>query len=159
MAALAADVNGSTVGPVTTLPFSANAADTYFRGSIVFTDAAGGVQVTYAATLDRVVGVSPSKQVIANIGDEVDVIVHGAIWLPVGSGIAAADEGDLLMVDISATSSDNPADAVSVTDATEALGDMIVGQIMRVTATQMLIFLTPGITGRAIAATTTNLWS
>lgn len=157
MAALANDVNCSTVGHIITAPFSANAPDTYYRGSIVFTDAAGGVQVTYAATADRVLGLSPKKQVIAAAADIVEVIIHGCVWVPVGSSIAAADEGDLIMVDASATSSDNPADTVSFTDMTEAQHDMVLGQILRVTASQMLIFLTPGLTGRAVAATTTNL--
>ena len=159
MGALAADANLSTVGDVITLPFSANAADTFYRGSIVYTDAAGGVQVTYASTVDRALGISPKTQTAAGAGSIVEVIVFGAIWLPIGSGIAAADEGDRLMVDISATSSDNPADCVSMTDMTEATGDMILGQILRVTTAQMLVFLSPGFTGRALVATTTNLTS
>lgn len=157
MGVLTADINLSTVGKVITAPFSANAADTFYRGAIVFTDADGGVQVTYAATLDRCLGISPKTQVTTAAADVVEVIIYGALWVPIGSGISAADEGDYLMVDASETSSDNVADAVSLTDMTQAQHDMVLGQILRVTATQMLIFLSPGFTGRAIAALATNL--
>jgi hypothetical protein len=150
MAALAADTNGSIVGTPVIAKFSANAADTFYRGAIVYIDTAGGAQVTYA-TGDRPLGISPKNQVIAAAADEVEVLIEGLVWLPVGAAVAAADEGELLIADVSATPTDNPADMVSFGDtvASDVLADndAVVGRILRVTATQMLVRIGGGWTG------------
>ena len=159
MAALAADANASIVGVPTIITFKANAADTYFKGSIVYADTAGGCQVTAAAG-DRVLGISPKKQVVA-LGDEVAVLVEGWVWLPVGTNIAAEDENDVLVND-GPTDTDNPADMVSHDDITLAANDAAVGVIKRVTSTQMLVRIGE-MTGRiavaqAIDTTDSTLW-
>ena len=147
MAVLAADVNISAVGDTRNTQFSANGADTYFKGAIVYSDTGGGLQALPAAG-DRCVGVIPYKQVVTAAGDEVEVIVEGLIWMPIGTAnISAADEGDILCCDISGTLSDNPGDMVSAIDITIAANDIAVGRILRVTTTQMLIGITPGLTG------------
>lgn len=138
MAALAADVNGSLVGNYRSAQFVANAADTYFRGSIVYADTLGGCQVT-AATNDRVLGYSPRNQVVA-AGDLVEVVTSGQVWLPVGTGITASDEGEILVND-GPVDSDNPADMKAAGDITLAAADAAIGRIKRVTATQMLVEL------------------
>ena len=160
--ALTADANFSSIGTPLKAPFSCNAADTFYQGAIVFTDAGGGVQVTHAATLDRVLGISPKQQVTTAAADIVEVYVKGTFWVPVGSNISAADEGDMLMLDASETSTDDFADTVAMMDTgtyTAAIHDSVVGQILRVTSTQMLIHLLPGFTGRALVTTTTNIWT
>jgi len=146
MAVLAADVNISAVGDTRNTQFSANGADTYFKGAIVYSDTGGGLQALPAAG-DRCVGVIPYKQVVTAASDEVEVIVEGLVWMPLGTNITAADEGDILCCDISGTLSDNPADMVSAIDITIAENDIAVGRILRVTSTRMLIGLTPGLTG------------
>lgn len=147
MAALAADVNCSAVGKTCNLQLSANGADTFYRGAIVFSDATnGGVQAVPAAG-DRAVGVIPYQQTTTASGDEVEVIVEGFVWLPVGTNITAADEGNVLTLDIGTTQSDNPADFESAEDLTLAANDVAAGRIIRVTSTQMLVYIGPGVTG------------
>jgi len=143
MAAMTADAYCSTVGNITTLQFKAN-ADTFYQGAICYADSAGEVQPTYASG-DVAIGISPIQQVAAQ-DTEVKLIVAGAVWLPVGTSIAAADEGDWLCNDGPADT-DNPADMESAGDLTLAAGDMIIGKIMRVTASQMLIWLDPNMMG------------
>ena len=140
MAALAADAYCETVGNYRSQKYSANAADTYYRGSLVYTDSAGGAQLTYAAG-DIALGYSPKKQVMAASG-EVEVITEGYLWLPIGTNIDANDEGDWLIND-GPTSTDNPADLESAGDLTLASGDMICGRIMRCTTSHMLIYINP----------------
>jgi hypothetical protein len=154
MAVLAADQNISTVGPVTITPHSANAADTYFRGAIVFIDVDGGVQVTNATdAADRCLGISPKQQSPTAAGDIVQVITCGNVWLPVGTNIAAADEGDFAVGDDSGTITDNPGDIVAAGDITPEAGlDTCLGKILRVTSTQMLIAISPALTGNLYAA-------
>lgn len=152
MAALAADVNCSAVGKYSSTQFSANGADTFYRGAIVFCDTGGGLQAVPAAG-DRVIGVIPYQQTTTASGDEVEVVVKGQVWLPVGTNIAAADEGELLALDIGSTQSDNPADFVSLGDITPANNDAIVGTILRVTSTEMLIDL-DGNKGKLVRADT-----
>lgn len=138
MALLAADVNISFVGPVTIAPLVANIADTYFQGSLVSSVAAGNVTCV-SATAQSPMGISPKQQVVA-AGGLVEVVVSGLVWMPLGSAITIADEGDILVYDTSAaTTSDNPADTVSGLDITAATGDGIWGRIIRCTSTQMLI--------------------
>lgn len=140
MAALAADTYCETVGPVRIQKYYNNAADTIYRGALVYHDSAGGAQVTYAAG-DVALGYSPKKQTLA-VGDEMEVITEGFLWLPLGTNIAAADEGDWLIND-GPTSTDNPGDLVSAGDITLASGDMICGKIQRATSTHMLIYINP----------------
>lgn len=142
MAVLAADINVAAVGvPRIAGGFSANAADTYFKGSIVWIDTGGGVQVTAAAG-DRVLGVSTKNQVIAAVGDPVEVAVDGLFWFySVPSGIAAADEGAFLLFDADGTLSDNIADTDSTEAITEAANDCIVGRLLKVETGRMLVHI------------------
>ena len=126
MAVLAADIIVHTIGTPIKISLSANAADTYYKGAMVFIDADGGCQVVPEAG-DRFVGLSCKNQVVTAAAQEVEVYCWGLFWVPVGTDIAAADEGELLIQDIDATQSDNIADCVSATDATEAENDQIIG--------------------------------
>lgn len=152
MAALAADVNCSVLGTPIYASFSANGADVFYQGAVVFIDTGGGVQVVPAAG-DRCVGICTKQQTITAAAQLVEVMVFGLIWLPVGTNIAAADEGNLCVLDIGSTQSDNPADFVSDLDITAAGDDASLGRILRVTSTQMLVFVTPGTTGQLYVAT------
>jgi len=140
MAVLAADANAETVGTPTKISLSANGADVFYRGAVVFIDTGGGAQVVPAAG-DRVAGLCCQQQTTTAAGDEVEVYSEGLFWLPVGTNITAADEGELLILDIGTTQSDNPGDFVSAGDTTLAANDAAVGVIKRVTSTQMLVEL------------------
>ena len=144
MGALTADLNMSTFGDVVTLGLYANVAETYYRGSLVFADAAGGVQKTPDGT-DYFVGISPSKQVIANVGDSVEVVVEGFVELPIPTGLAATDEGILFYVDVGGTLSDNIADCVVQTDTAIANADTIVGRVFKYNTTTCIFKITHGL--------------
>ena len=160
MANLAADINIDTFGPVTEVPFSANAAATYYRGAIAFVDTAGGVQVGTQGIGDRPIGVVLRQQVIAAIADQVEVCIAGVVAFPVSSQLAAADEGNIVFFDSSGTLTDNIDDAIfdSTDQEAPAANDCIVGKLLRVTSTQMFIQF-GSITGQRLDATTTlGLW-
>lgn len=150
MAALSADILARPQGSVHMRSGLANAADTYYRGAIVYIDTGGGVQVTAAAG-DRPIGICTRKQVVS-AGDRVEFVWFGVIRLPLGSGIAAADEGDLLVND-GPTDTDNPADMVAAGDITPAANDACIGKILEVGSNYMDIAITPGLTGMLYVAT------
>jgi len=154
MAALDVDLNISAVGKTRNSKFSANGTDVFFRGAIVFIDATGGVQ-SVPVDGDRVLGICPYYQTSV-AGDEVEVIVQGLIWMPLGLAIAVGDEGDILMVDNDVTLSDNVADhpsTIATQTATQlTVGDMAIGRILRVKSDKMLLGITPAITGSIITA-------
>ena len=151
MAVLAADINVSTFGTPTKLSFSANVADTYFKGAVVFIDDAGGVQVVPAAG-DRCAGIASKNQVIATAADEVEVYVDGYFEMPLGTNIAAADEGNFIGLDIGTTQSDNIADFVSLEIAADdvaiAVNDCVLGRIIRVKAASMIVCIHPALMGK-----------
>lgn len=163
MGALTGDVYVTTIGAADRAGFSANGADTFYKGALVFIDTNGGVQSVPAAG-DRCLGVSAFKQVTTVAGQEIEVFFEGLFWVPLGSGITAADEGDYLMMTAAGTLSDNFADTVSATDVPIDVNDLIIGQIVRVKAASMLIGIEPGFTGRlipapAIAPPTLLMWA
>ena len=155
MAALAADLNTESFGNYISIPMSANAADTFYQGAVVFVDNAGGVQVTWAAS-DRPIGISPKKQVTTGAGDLVEVVIFGCIAFPSITGVAAADEGNTLVFDADTPPTDNIDDADSSEGTTEAAGDMRVGRIMRVTSSQCFVLI-GGITG-SMSVGTAGTW-
>ena len=141
------------------MPFSANAADTFYRGAVVFVDTAGGVQVTAAAG-DRCKGVVLKQQVIAAVGDQVEVMIRGIVAFPAKAAVVAADEGSNMLLDASATLTDNIADACfdSNEALTEAANDTVLGRIERVTSSQMFIHLGSQTGGLFDATTTAGMW-
>ena len=130
MALVSADVNVETEGSIRLFGFSANAADTYFRGAIVWVDTGGGVNAGTMATGDFPIGVCLKRQVIATAGDEVEVCIDGVIGLP--TALAVTDEGFTLGFDASGTITDNIADAVLLSGLTLADDDTILGRLLRV---------------------------
>ena len=132
--------------------FSANSADIFYRGAVVFIDTAGGVQCLPEKG-DRALGVIPYQQTTTAAGDEIEVIVQGNIWMPLGAGpIAVTDEGDILIVDEGTTLSDNVDDMPSAIVTTLEADDIAVGRIMRVKSDKMLIGISPALTGSIATA-------
>ncbi len=129
MALVSADVNVETIGPIASMGFSANAADTYFRGAIVWIDTGGGAQVGTMGAGDVPLGISLKNQVIATAGDEVEVCIAGLVGLP--TALAATDEGGRIGFD-AGTITDNIADAVMISGLTIADNDVILGRLLRV---------------------------
>lgn len=156
---LTGDIQVSTVGVPTKCTFSSAGADTFYRGSIVYADTAGGVQTVPEAG-DRAVGISVKKQVTTGAGQEVEVYTEGLFWVPIGTDVAAADEGDFLMIDADVDLCDNFALTYSAADCATGVAenDIVIGQILRVKTSTMLIAIEPGITtGRLVPATVTNM--
>lgn len=159
MAVLAADQYLEVVGPFVEVPLVSNAADTYFQGSIVYWDqSTGGVQALNAAS-DRCAGICIKQQTVAASG-EVSVMIWGHIWMPLGTNIAAEDEGDHIVMD-AGTASDNITQAQSAGpegDVALAVDDIFIGRILRVVSPRMLVAIGHQMTGHIAAATTTNAW-
>ena len=142
MAALAADSIFRFKGSPTKHVFSGNVADIHYAGALLFTDTAGGVQAV-PANGDYFAGIVCYQQTVVSAGDPVEAFIDGLFLLPAGTNIAAADEGDLAIIDISGTLSNNPADIVSNLDATGAVGDIAIGRIVQVTSEGMWVKLEP----------------
>jgi hypothetical protein len=129
MAALSADLNVETVGNIETFTFSANAADTFYRGAVVWVDTGGGAQATAAAG-DVPVGICLKNQVIAAAGDPVEVCIRGLVGLP--TALAVTDEGGRIGYDVGTAITDNVADAVMLSGITLADNDVVLGKLLRV---------------------------
>jgi len=149
MAARTANANLITVGAITTMGFSANAADTFFAGAVVWADTGGGAQVT-AAAADSPIGICPFNQVIATAADEVQVIVAGVIGIPQAT-LTAADEGRLLGFD-AGTLTDNFEDAVTLSGLTLADNDCVLGKALRYKSGRMFIQIGTNTGGLFLAA-------
>jgi len=129
MAAMTADVNVETIGNIVTMTYSANAADTFYRGACVWIDTGGGAQCTAAAG-DVPIGISLKNQVIAAIGDPVEVMIQGIVALP--TGLAVTDEGGRIGFDAGTLTDNVNADAVMLSGLTLADNDVILGKLVRV---------------------------
>ena len=152
MAALAADANCSLVGVPTFWRFAASTAgEVFYKGAVIWWDLTSGgatvgqVQVASIAAGDRIVGICAKQQTSVAIGDLIEVLIKGTVWLPLGANIAALDTGGLIGADASGTMSDNPADLVHLAegaaDIAAAANDCLLGRIKEVTASQMLVQL------------------
>ncbi len=142
MAALAADSPFRFLGSPTKFVFSGNTADIHYAGALLYIDTGGGVQAVPAAG-DMFVGIVTKQQTVVNAGDPVEAFIDGVFLLPTGASITAADEGDLLIMDLSDTTTDNPADLESNLDATGVANDPAVARILRVTTEGMWVKLEP----------------
>jgi len=142
MAALAVDSKFLFKGSPTKHVFSGNVADIHYGGALLFTDTGGGVQAVPAAG-DTFAGIVCYQQTVVTAGDPVEAYVDGLFLLPLGTNIAAADEGDLAIIDISGTLSDNPTDIVANLDVTGAANDICVGRIIQVTSEGMWVKIEP----------------
>lgn len=150
MAALTGDANVNFEGTPKKTTMYAAAAYTFRKGSLVWVDRTSGgatvgyVQNTSIAAGDRILGICAEAVTTTAIGDPVSVYVDGVFSLPKAAGTTAADVGDYLIHDISATQTDNPADCVAGVDATVAANDVMVGRILRIENGQVVIDLKPG---------------
>ena len=133
MAALTADLHMDSVGNPVKVALNSGVADTYFKGAMVFALAAGSITPVAAASLPFLGIVA--EQVVAAIGDEVDVFIDGYFWMAFVTP-AVGNEGEVLCMAADGTLSDNVADATPVSDITPVLaGDILIGKIIRVNGT------------------------
>lgn len=104
------------------------AADIFYAGAIVWALAAGKFGVAPAAG-DRAVGIC-CKQVTTTAADQlVDIYIDGVFEFPTLASVTVADTGSGIIMPASGPT-DNPADCVSVEDATLAVNDCYIGRIV-----------------------------
>jgi len=127
MAALTADVDIPHLGTPTKITVNAVAGgDTFYKGSLVFADATLGLAQLVPAINDSFIGIC-AEQTVAAAGDPVPIYVDG-VWALAFTGVAAADVGSAIVVNIDGTPSDNEADLASAEDATVVAGDILIGK-------------------------------
>jgi len=148
MAALSADTHVPVVGSnVTKYAFKAVGADTFFRGALVFGDATNGkAQVTTPAAGDVFLGVCVKQTVAAAADDLVECYITGTFAFAMATP-AEGDVGDVMVVDVTGTASDNQADAVTGADATLAANDILIGKISAISnedTTRAIVTINPG---------------
>jgi len=150
MAAMAADADHPHKGNLDEFKIAVKAvgADTFYKGALVFGDAANGkAQVTQPAAGDVFLGIC-AKQVVATAADDLVEIYAGGLWaLPIETP-AEGGVGDVAVVDIDdAGRSDNATDAMTGADATLAANDILLGKILAIDVeetTRAWIKLQPG---------------
>jgi hypothetical protein len=133
MAALSADVDLPHKGDLSEHKISVKSitADTFYKGALVFADATNGkAQVSTPAAGDVFLGIC-AKQVVAETDDLVDIYT-GGLWAIPFVGAAEGDVGDVCIVDVGTTPTDNPAETVTGADATLAANDLLIGKIIAI---------------------------
>ena len=149
MAALTADTDHPHKGSLDDCKLAVKAvgADTFFKGAFVFGDATNGkAQVTAPAAGDVFLGIC-AKQVVAAAADDLVDIYTGGLWALNMATPVEGDVGDVCIIDITGTPTDNPADAVTGTDATTAVNDLLIGKILAIDieeTTRAWILIQPG---------------
>lgn len=148
MAALTADVDHPHKGSLDQYKLSipAVAADTFYKGALVYGDATNGLcQVSVPAAGDVLLGVC-AKQVVAAIGDPVDIYA-GGLWALTKSTPTEADVGCAMFQDVNVAPTDNPADAITLEDSALEADDILIGKILAVDVeetTRVWVQLDPG---------------
>lgn len=130
MSARTADVDIPHLGKLTKITVNAVAGgDTFYQGSLVFADSSDGLAQLVPASGDTFLGIC-AEQTVAAAGDPVPIYIDG-VWALKFTGVAAADVGHMVGIDISGTKSDNEEDIVAAADfaaAEAAVGDILVGK-------------------------------
>ena len=133
MAALEADVHIPHLGTPTKISVKAIGADTFFAGALVFADGTNGKAQVVPAATDSFLGIC-AKQVVATAADDLVEIYVDGIHALAFTGVAEADVGQTVVVDMTGTLSDNETDLVSAADATIVAGDILVGKCIGINA-------------------------
>jgi hypothetical protein len=148
MAALTADVDHPHKGNLDEWKLSVKAvgADTFYKGALVYGDAATGkAQVTNAAAGDVFLGIC-AKQVVATAADDLVDIYCGGLWALTYLTPTEADIGDVLYADIAAAT-DNVTDCQTAADAAVAANDIMIGKVLAIDieeTTRAWVLLQPG---------------
>jgi hypothetical protein len=149
MAAMTADADHPHKGNLDEYKIAVKAvgADTFYKGALVYGDAANGkAQVTVPAAGDVFLGIC-AKQVVATAADDLVEIYAGGLWALNFTTPAEGDVGDVCVSDVTGTPTDNVADAVTGADATLAANDILIGKILAIDVeetTRGWVLLQPG---------------
>jgi len=134
MGALTADTDHPHKGNLDEFKISvkAVAGDTFYKGALVYGDATNGkAQVTVPAAGDVFLGIC-AKQVVATAADDLVDIYTGGLWALNMTTPVEGDVGDVCIMDVTGSPTDNAADAVTGTDATLAANDILIGKILAI---------------------------
>jgi len=122
-------------------------ADTFYAGALVYGDATNGKCQAVPAAGDVLLGIC-AKTTTTTAANQLVPIYTGGLWaMACTVAVVEGDVGDVLIMDISAAQTDNPADCVTGAAATLADNDILVGKILAVDAndaTRCWVMLTPG---------------
>lgn len=142
MGVLTKDVHFRHMGTPTKFryPVGAGGADEFYAGALLFGLAAGGCSVVPVATA-RFLGIVAYHQSPTAAGQFVECYIDGIIGFPTVASVAAGDEGDALVMDVSGTLSDNYADAVASSDITVGAGDILIGRVESVETGVLWVYL------------------
>ena len=127
MAGLTADVHIPHLGTPTKIALKAIGADTFFGGAMVFADGTSGKLQAVPAATDHFIGICAKQAVITAADQLVEVYIDGVHALAF-TGVAEADVGNVVVVNMDGTLSDNEADLESAADATIVAGDILIGK-------------------------------
>ena len=138
MAALTADAPMPHKGHLTKIGVKCVGADTFYEGALVYGDATDGkAQATATTTEDDVfLGICARNITTTAANQIVEVYVDGLWAFRPTVAIVEGDVGDVLIIDDSATLSDNPADCVTGAAATTAVHDILIGKIIAIDITE-----------------------
>ena len=129
MGVLTADLTLNWQGPQPTkIPVLAIAADTFFKGALLFADGTNGKIQALPASGDVFIGICAEQVIAAAADDIVEVYVDG-VWLLPYTTPAQGDVGGMCKVDLGGTLSDNIADCLGPATAAAA-GDIAIGVIL-----------------------------
>ena len=149
MAALTGSVDLQHKGNLDKWKLSVKAvgADTFYAGALVYGDATNGKAQAVPVATDYLLGICAKTKVVT-AADQMVEIYTGGLWaIPCTVAIVEGDVGDVLIMNIGTTQSDNPADLVTGTAATTGANDPLFGKILAVDATDVTrcwAMLTPG---------------
>ncbi|RLB49615.1 MAG: hypothetical protein DRI90_24370, partial [Deltaproteobacteria bacterium] len=149
MAALTAGVDLPHKGNLDAYKIAVKAigADTFYKGAIVYADAANGkAQVSVPAAGDVFLGIC-AETVVATAADDLVEIYTGGLWALNFATPAEGDVGDVCVMDIGGSPTDNIEDAETGADATLAADDILIGKILAIDTeetTRAWVQLRPG---------------
>jgi hypothetical protein len=145
MAALSADVQIAQQGPVIKHGVKAIGADTFYAGAAVFADATNGKAQVVPEAGDIFIGICAEQKVVSAADEIVNIYVSGLFLIPFATP-AEANVGEMIMLDISATQSDNFADWIPQSDTTAAANDIGLGRCVSIdSGGDGWVYVQPGI--------------
>lgn len=143
---LTADLNLTHKGTPTLIKVKAVGADTFYKGALVYADAANGKAQAVPAAGDTLIGIC-AYQVVAGAADVLIPIYVDGVWsLPYNSA-AEGDQDASIIMDISAHQTDDIGDCDAAAVATLDTGDILIGKMIAMDYEETSngwVILTPG---------------
>jgi len=114
-------------------------AETFYQGALVYADDTnGGAQTTPVLgaappdITDSLIGICAKTVTTTAAGQMVEIYCGGLWGIVCTTTVVEGDVGDVLLMDMGTTTTDNPADLVTGVAATPGDGDILFGKIIAV---------------------------